>query len=442
MIFTDYFIKDKHLLSEDEYYQKRLSVFIILVLGLLSAIFSVLSLFGVFQSESNLLSVLLCIVSLLTYKKTGNDYIPLALIIIAGSVVLCINISSTGYIYSYNNKWFVLMMIILLFVKRKFVLPYLFFIIGLQIYFFYQTPDFVQNGINPDLKVDEFMDNISFFILSFLILKLLYNYTNSKTVRLNNSRDLIEKRTLQLLQSNEELERFAYIASHDLKTPLRNIISFSSLLEREMSGQENVKAQEYLNHIKGSSRKLNSLVTDVLTYPKVSGINNVNEEVNDTKEIILSIQEMISDFLQSKNGEIIITNSLPQIKAQGNLLLMLFKNLIENGLKYNESKKPVVFISSFECDQTHYVVFKDNGIGIAKKFHNSIFDMFSRLHAESKYEGTGLGLSLCKKIMDQLDGEIFLYSEVGKGSKFVLKFNSNSVVDIPKKEELQMVSVV
>lgn len=422
MKFVDYFLKDRSQLNEEDLYIKRLLAILLILLGTLSLLFTVISYFGFFKPELNLLSFIVPTVTLFAYKKYNFDLIPILAILILGSTILFINVTNTGYIYSYNNKWFVIFLIVILFVKPNWILPFLVFILALQVYFYTRTVNLPDCGFSENLRTEAFIDNMAFFAICYVILRLLYNHLDWKTKRLDKSKELLETRTSLLMQSNEELERFAYIASHDLKSPIRNIISFTMLLEKDLADGASIKQKEYLSYIKGGSEKLNILIDDVLDYSKLSNSHFEEFELIDINNIITSIKALLAETLDKKSGEIIIRNTLPHLRGQKTMFLSLFKNLIENGLKYNESQRPVIELKSKKEGDQYRVVVSDNGIGIERKYQNSIFEMFSRLHAESKYEGTGLGLAVCKKIMDKLKGNIELTSQLNQGSEFHLLF--------------------
>lgn len=328
-------------------------------------------------------------------------------------------------IYSYNNKWFFIILVFVLFIKPRWILYYLMAIFAIQFYMYYGSVHFPECGLAQDLKFVELIDNLIFFLIGYLILHLLFSFLKSKNQRLDNSKDLLSYRTEQLMQSNQELEKFAYIASHDLKSPLRNIISFTMLLEKELQGNATQKQEEYLSYIKKGSAKLNNLVDDVLSFSKATDNSIESLEKVDCNKIVLEIKELLRESLLEKNAQILTPLKLPAIESQRTMILLLFKNLIENGIKYNESDQPTVSITYEPGIVPSEIKFQDNGIGIQEKFHHTIFDMFSRLHAENQYEGTGLGLSLCKKIMNNLNGNINLDSEPGNGTTFSLIFPSS-----------------
>ena len=276
------------------------------------------------------------------------------------------------------------------------------------------------------------------YINFFLILATLFGIVafllfRANTLKNNYNKmlqDEVSKRTtelyqsnIQLKKSNAQLERFAYIASHDLKTPIRNIISFTDLLERKLCDDKDGQALEYLNFIRSGGKRMNALVKDILDYSKLtdSSAMQSNEKI-DLNLLCEEIKNTIYSTLEAKNAHIDIITELPVIKGNYSSMYIVFKNLIENAIKYNTSSNPLVEISHEYMMDSFLISVSDNGIGIPVEYQSSIWDMFSRLHNHDEYEGTGLGLATCKKIMDAYEGSISVSSKEGKGSTFELKF--------------------
>lgn len=220
-----------------------------------------------------------------------------------------------------------------------------------------------------------------------------------------------------LEQANYELRTFNYIASHDIKEPIRNIGSYTGLIFRKLPIDLKENLGEYFDTIKQSTSRLYTLIEDFANYTTMSK-NEVIEkqEVNLyqlSNNIVTSIQENIKKY----NGEVSIAN-LPIIQSNTSLLFTTLKNLIENGLKFNQSEKPTVKISYKKHLAHHEIIVADNGIGIDKKYHNQIFEMFKGLHNRGAYKGSGIGLAIVKLSVKKLGGEVQLESEEGKGSQF------------------------
>ena len=228
--------------------------------------------------------------------------------------------------------------------------------------------------------------------------------------------DKVKIRTKELEQSNKDLQQFAYVASHDLKEPLRMISSFLQLLEKRQADKLDEESKEFIEFAVTGAQRLDSLINDLLEYSKVANkkreFNNVN--LNDIlKQTILNLKSVIDD-----NNAEITYNELPTIKGDEQLLTQLFQNLISNSIKYRREIIPKINISAMQESSQYLFKLKDNGIGISPKHLDKIFTIFQRLHSKEEYEGTGIGLAIVQKIVHQHGGEVWAESKPGKGSTF------------------------
>ncbi len=242
----------------------------------------------------------------------------------------------------------------------------------------------------------------------------------------------------KLLESNEELERFAYIASHDLKSPLRNVISFTQLFKRHYQGRLDKVGAEYIEFISSGSRQMYKLIEDILEYSK-SGNQERHVESVDLNEVVYLIAQQIKNGGTYGNCNIKY-DTLPTIKADLTLMQQLFQNLIENGLKYNINDNRIVEISYIQKGESYQFTIRDNGIGIDPTHNKRIFEMFQRLHNSKAYSGTGIGLAICKKIVLECDGEIWLNSTLGKGTDFHFTLKNNHELETEKTIDLELMS--
>lgn len=224
-----------------------------------------------------------------------------------------------------------------------------------------------------------------------------------------------------LMLKNDELERFAYIASHDMKEPLRMIFSFLGLLQKKYSDKLDEKGNEYVNYAKDGAERMTKLIDDILLYARTGSEETENEKINlnDLMDYILKLQFAV---IKEKNAVIIYSN-LPVIFAKKTPIETLFYNLITNALKYQlPDSKPEVNIGCEETENEYLIKISDNGIGINKEYYEKIFTMFGRAVGKSEYPGTGIGLAICKKIVEMHGGEIWVESELGIGTTFFLTF--------------------
>lgn len=226
----------------------------------------------------------------------------------------------------------------------------------------------------------------------------------------------LKKYAEELKSSNTELERFAYIASHDLQEPLRMVNSFMSLLEERMEGQLDETNKQYLHFAVDGANRMKALIQDLLLYSRI-GVNQENFTNSDLNEIMQYTIRLMEEDIK-KNQATITVSHLPVISVNKTLISQLFVNLVSNALKYHGDKDPKIEVGCAESPAHWTFYVKDNGIGIDFKFFDKIFIIFQRLHNKSEYSGTGIGLAICKKIVDIHKGKIWVESETGKGSSF------------------------
>ena len=235
---------------------------------------------------------------------------------------------------------------------------------------------------------------------------------------------LVKKRTEELERSNEDLQQFAHVASHDLKEPIRKIKIFSGLLEEEFNEQLTEEGKAYLSKIQVASERMIIMMEAVLRYAGLDGYQQKIEMIN-LNDIIQSIQTDLETVIQKKKA-VILSDSLPQIQGYATLIYQLFYNLISNSLKFSKAAVPPriqILYSQVIIDNKPFAEFRiiDNGIGFDSENAVKIFQSFARLNSREDYEGTGLGLSLCKKIAERHHGSINAKAEAGIGAEFILQ---------------------
>jgi light-regulated signal transduction histidine kinase (bacteriophytochrome) len=258
-----------------------------------------------------------------------------------------------------------------------------------------------------------------FLIIIGIMAFLWYRNRQGKIVRdyLDNQ---IYLKTKDLEQANYELRTFNYIASHDIKEPIRVIGGYAGLIFKKLPTDLKESLGEYFDTIKRSTLQLYTLIEDFANYTTMSKNETVEKRDVDLNLLTISVVEQLEETVQKYNGRVLI-GDLPTIKTGNSLLFTTVKNLIENGLKYNNSEKPTVNITYNQTETHHEIIVSDNGIGIEKIYHEKIFEMFKRLHNRGAYEGSGIGLAIVKLSVEKLGGTISLESEEGKGSRFVIQ---------------------
>lgn len=221
-----------------------------------------------------------------------------------------------------------------------------------------------------------------------------------------------------LARSNAELEQFAYIASHDLRSPLRQVSSYVSLLERRYGDKLDADAREFIAFAHDGAVRMDQLVVDLLEFSRI-GRNAKPVELVALSEVVNEACANLHSNITDANGRVDIVGTLPMIKCDPSDLVRLLQNLIGNAIKYSlPERPPVVTVSAMTGPMNHVMTIRDNGIGIEEIYHDTIFGVFKRLHTPDKYEGTGIGLAICKKIVDQHHGRIWVESNDGEGTAF------------------------
>jgi len=222
---------------------------------------------------------------------------------------------------------------------------------------------------------------------------------------------------LKLLEhSNEELERFAYVAAHDLQEPLRMVASYTQLLAKRYKGRLDEDADEYIGYAVSGATRMKLLINDLLDYARVSSLGEPFAPVDCNGALREALNTLHLSIEES--GAQITPEELPTIPGDARQLIRVFENLIGNALKYRSEAPPLVHISVQPTE--HFWIFSvsDNGIGIEPQYADSIFDVFRRLHSQDEYPGTGIGLAICRKIVRRHGGEIWVESQIGQGSTF------------------------
>ena len=220
----------------------------------------------------------------------------------------------------------------------------------------------------------------------------------------------------ELRRSNQELEQFAYVASHDLQEPLRMVTGYTQLLEKRYGAGLDQKAREYIGFAVDGAKRMQGLIEDLLTYSRVGSKGKAFAWTN--CEVVLGKALAGLDVAIRESGAMVSHDPLPVVMGDDFQLGQVFQNLLGNALKYRNSKAPQVHVSCRKEPERWIFAVKDNGIGIDPQYGERIFQIFQRLHTRQEYEGSGIGLAICKKIVERHGGKIWVESELDNGATF------------------------
>lgn len=291
------------------------------------------------------------------------------------------------------------------------------FLFGIAIHF--RITDFSHNvdmsSVNEWVAVSA---NLVFicYLSSALIPKIFSGIENhvKEQIRLKSE---LEKNKMALQTKNEELEQFAYVASHDLQEPLRMITSFMDKLEQKYADQLDDKARQYIYFATDGAKRMKQIIQDLLLYSRANRPLDHTEEVN-LNDIIAEYIQLRRKLIAEKNATVDV-DALPVLDTYRAPVIQILHNLLDNALKYAKENEPArIKIDAEEKETVWEFAVSDNGIGIDKIFFDKIFIIFQRLHNRNKHDGTGIGLSIAKRSVEFLGGDIWLESEVGDGSTF------------------------
>lgn len=303
---------------------------------------------------------------------------------------------------------------------------------GVEFYMWYELITLLRNYIMEILRADdarkqqEIMAIIRGMNRYFDIIMCVISeaYLNEKKSIIEEQKSLQEKlnnelkRTMDTLkEKNQDLEQFAYIASHDLQEPLRMVTSFLTQLEKKYKEQLDDKAKQYIHFAVDGAVRMRRIILDLLEYSRV-GRNEYELELVDMNELVEEVVQLNQTLIKEKQA-IIKWENLPTINVAKTPFQQVLQNLISNALKYQKEKEnPLVEIRATETKDYWQFAIVDNGIGIEPQFFEKIFVIFQRLHNKDEYSGTGIGLAICKKIIEGHHGRIWIESAPGQGSIF------------------------
>jgi len=422
---VDFFVDSKLEKISYERYLGVLFVRTIFVFSLVLNMGWLLHLTGVFYNKAPYLIINIIFISgLLIYKYTGKLSLAASIVAIYLFIAIVQVIDYSGGIYSYNLRWlmFVIFFSFLFNNTNKTRYPFLFIALSAATIVYYYIIDI--NGTHDFLKdklefsnLDYMIDNLSFILVISGLAYFYYRSQKKVTDLVTDKTEKLAKTSRRLKDSNRSLESYAYATSHDMKQPVRTIVSFTQLLEKEI-GTDNLSgdAREYMDFIKTGTQRISELIDGVLDY---STINNYDQNQFKAFKVENVLNDIVKDLAkQIKDSNVKITyEDLPIITAFEIHIKRVFQNIISNAIKFKAKERDLVINIESKENETHYIFsISDNGIGIPEDRLDYIFEPFKRL--DFKEKGSGIGLATCKKIVLFHNGEIWAESKKGVGSCF------------------------
>ena len=235
----------------------------------------------------------------------------------------------------------------------------------------------------------------------------------------------LQEREAELTRSNTDLEQFAFVASHDLRESLRMITGYTQLLAKRYQGKLDQDADEFIGFAADGAKRMQGLIRDLLTFSRV-GTRGQEFAPTDCQVIVAETLRALQPAIQ-ESAATVTHESLPTVMGDESQLLQLFQNLIGNAIKYRDGKPPVVQVSCKQEGERWLFSVRDKGIGIDPKYAEKVFVIFQRLHTREQYAGTGIGLAVCKKIVEHHGGKIWVELELGEGATFYLTLPATAV---------------
>jgi light-regulated signal transduction histidine kinase (bacteriophytochrome) len=218
--------------------------------------------------------------------------------------------------------------------------------------------------------------------------------------------------------ANTDLEQFAYSSSHDLQEPLRMVSIYSQMLDKKYGARLDAQADRYIAYMVEGATRMEHLIADLLAYTQLTGAPDPSTGMADAAEVLRSAISNLQVAIE-QNQAVITNGALPRVRMQAVHLQQVFQNLLGNAIKYRGKEPPKIEIDALRDGDDWTFTFKDNGIGIDERYANTIFGIFKRLHSATEYSGTGMGLAICKRIVQRYGGRIWVESKLGSGSTFV-----------------------
>lgn len=344
-------------------------------------------------------------------KFSGQKILTTYLFGTLSAIYIVVMVYYTGGVRSSFIFWSITLPIVATFIAIRVGLIYYTTVLSMLIYFGFlifgelgfETPNLIPVDFSATYNI--VINQVLIMITMVAILVFYYFQNQSYNERLE--------------ASNENLERFAAVASHDLKAPLRNIVSFTQLLKRRLGNTADEHSLEFLSYIEQNGKQMNQLIQGLLEFSKLEKEQLPKYDAVNLNEIITEVKHHLSTDISDKKA-VVVSDTLPIIKANKLQIMQLFQNIISNGLKYNHSTAPTIKVTCEQDNKHVHCFISDNGIGIAEAYFDKIFEMFSRLNSAAEFQGTGIGLAICKKIALLHGGDLSVFKSSDEGTTFKL----------------------
>jgi signal transduction histidine kinase len=437
------FLKIKQFIESPVEYRKALILIWghIVLMILLVAIYILDLVMGDNQSYLILSGLVATLLSFWMFKKWKNIYLSSNFIAAAWFIFVVVQINNSGGVFSENIAWLIGSPVLgLIFMNIGWGVFWMFMI---HIYF---TGIFIYGKYHPDFNLHLNSDNhffTSYSFLSAVCFAFVYIIDRGQSTvlrELNEKNDLLEAQKKEisahtealklkdekLQKSNADLQNFAYSASHDLKEPLRMIGMYTQLLQRRIKPTLDERSEEYMFYMTDGVKRMQKLLDDLLLYSRLGKNDNDVQDIDMNQTILMVIYNLTVTIKETNTA--IVTSSLPTICASSTEMMQLFQNMIANAIKFRRADvAPEIMILHTENEKEHTITLKDNGIGIKEEYKEKVFNIFTKLHSTSQYEGSGIGLATCKKIVEEMGGRMWLSSTEGVGTTFYFTFPKNNV---------------
>ena len=435
--YDDYFIAKSLTTSPLSLRKARVLAFIHLFFITIGTLFEIFNrLYPSVDSPPTLIGIGLVITLAYIFKRFGNFLISGNCISALLFLVMLASVFGTGGLYSDNLLWIMAApLTALLFANPRSGMVWLGLLIVVTFYLYFldiQTPGFYREQTKSLDGLYYLITYTGLFIMLIGIVlifatgeSMIIRALDEKQKELTKQKIELSRQTKALIEAeeklksiNKELEQFAYSASHDLKEPLRMIGSYVTLVKRKLGADLDGNTLEYMGFITDGVNRMEKMLNDLLLYSRL-GRNAEHLKDYDLNDTLLVVMQNLMTSMQ-RTDTAIYSNNLPVLRASSVEMIQLFQNLISNSIKFRKpSAAPVIGITYHSEDDHHRFMFMDNGIGIPEKSRQSVFNIFERLHSIQEYEGSGIGLATCKKIVNNLGGTIWVESEKQDGTTFV-----------------------